>query len=108
MAFDSMACAVDWLDTYRAKSRELVKLYADDATILCGCGGEKSIRGHDELRAYWISRFDEKPAGDLVNLDDLGGNVVALTYRTPVDVVRAVLAFDPSTRLITVQRCGPL
>jgi len=108
MAFDSMACAIDWLDTYRAKSAELVNLYSEHATIFCGCGGEKSISGHDELSAYWISRFDEKPAGDLVNLDDLGGNVVAVTYRTPVDVVRAVLAFDPATRLITVQRCGPL
>ncbi len=107
MAFDSMASAVDWLDTYRAKSPELLNLYSEDAAIFCGCGGDKRLSGRDELQSYWMSRFDEKPAGELIDLDALGEDEVAVTYRTSVDVVQAVLGFDAATGLIKVQRCGP-
>ncbi len=34
MAFDSVASAVDWLDTYRARSSELLNLYSEDAADL--------------------------------------------------------------------------
>ncbi|MGJ5222300.1 nuclear transport factor 2 family protein [Bradyrhizobium oligotrophicum] len=108
MHFDLLARAIDWLDAYRSLSHDVVTMYADDATIFCGCGSEKALTGRMRVQSYWIKRFDEKPAGELVDIDDLGGNVVAVTYRTQADVVRAVLGFDPSTGLITVQRCGPV
>ena len=107
MAFDNVAGAVDWLDTYRARSLELLNLYAEDAAIFCGCGGDRHVSGRQELQSYWVSRFDDKPAGELLDLDALDGGSVAVTYRTPIEIVQAVLAFDTATGLIKVQRCGP-
>jgi len=107
-SFDPMAVAVDWLDAYRARSVSIDDLYTDDAAIMCGCGGEKAVSGPQARKSYWMSRFVEKPAGDLVDLEDRGGDIVAVTYRTPCDVVQAILAIDADSGLITLHRCGPL
>ena len=107
-AFDPLGAAVDWLDAYRARALSILDLYADDATILCGCGGEKQLADPQARRSYWTSRFAEKPATGLVDLEHRGGDVVAITYRTPMDVVQAVLSFDAASGLITLQRCRPL
>ncbi|MGX4804464.1 nuclear transport factor 2 family protein [Bradyrhizobium guangdongense] len=107
-AFDPMASAVDWLDAYRANDLSIDDLYTDDALILCGCGGEKAVSGSQNRKSYWSARFVEKPAGDLIDLSERGGDVVAVTYRTSVDVVQAILSFDAGSGLISLHRCGPL
>ena len=107
-SFDPMGAAVDWLDAYRARALSILDLYADDARILCGCCGGQAPSDAAERRSYWTSRLVEKPAGELVNLEDRGGDTIAITYRTPVETVQAVLAFDTASGLITLHRCGPL
>jgi hypothetical protein len=107
-SFDNMASAIDWLDHYKAKSLELLDLYADDAIIACGCCNAKVLSGRPSFRPYWAERFEQKPAVELIELEDWQVGVVAVTYRTEIDVVRAVLTFDAQTGLIVRQRCGPL
>jgi hypothetical protein len=107
-SFDPMAAAIDWLDAYRVGALSIDDLYVDDASIFCGCGGEKAVSGPEPRKAYWVSRFANKPAGDLIGIEDRGGDVVAVTYRTSCDVVQSVLVFDGSSGLVTLQRCGPL
>ncbi|APG09684.1 ketosteroid isomerase [Bradyrhizobium japonicum] len=69
MSFDPMAAAIDWLDAYRAGDIDaILKMYADDAVVHCGCGGTKTITGKDGLRAYWFDRLRKYPAFDLYNL----------------------------------------
>ncbi|MCA1552425.1 nuclear transport factor 2 family protein [Bradyrhizobium sp. BRP19] len=107
-AFDPMAAAVDWLDAYRAHDLSIDDLYTDDAQILCGCGTEKALSGSQERKPYWRARFVDKPAQDLIDISDRGGDVVTITYRTAVDVVQAILSFDAESGLISLHRCGPL
>ncbi|MGX4770327.1 nuclear transport factor 2 family protein [Bradyrhizobium guangdongense] len=107
-AFDPMAAAVDWLDAYRANDLSIDDLYTEGAPILCGCGTEKVISGSQDRKSYWSSRFVDKPARDLIDLSDRGGDVVAVTYRTAVDVVQAILSFDAESGLISLHRCSPL
>jgi hypothetical protein len=106
--FDNLAAAVDWLDYYRARSLRVLDLYAEDANIICGCRNGKRLNGRPLLRSYWVSRFEEKPALDLIDLEDWRAGIVAVSYRTNIDIVRAILSFDMATGLITHQRCGPL
>ena len=108
VTIDNMASAIDWLDHYIAKSVELLDLYADDAIIACGCGDGKVLSGRPSFRPYWIDRFERKPAVELIELEDWQAGVVAVSYRTEIDVVRSVLTFDDRTGLIVRQRCGPL
>ena len=107
-SFDPMAAAVDWLDAYRANDPAIDFLYAQDATIRCGCGGEKAVFGALGRQAYWASRFIEYPAGALIDLDDRGSNIIGITYRAPREAVQAILSFDADNGLITLHRCGPL
>ncbi|MGX4770332.1 nuclear transport factor 2 family protein [Bradyrhizobium guangdongense] len=107
-AFDLMAAAVDWLDAYRAADLSIDDLYTNDAPILCGSGGEKAVSGPQDRKSYWSGRFVDKPAGDLIDLSDRGGDVVAVTYRTSVDVVQVFLSFVTEAGLISLHRCGPL
>lgn len=108
MAFDNLASAIDWLDFYKAKSLWLLDLYADDAIIACGCGSAKVLSGRPSFHPYWVDRFEQKPAVELIEVDDWQADEVAVSYRTAIDVVRAVLTFDQQTGLIVRQRCGPL
>jgi len=104
----TFAAALNWLDYYKAGSLELLDLYSEDAAITCGCGTRQVLSGRRSLRSYWVDRFEQKPVVDLIDLEDWLAGVVAVSYRTKIDVVRSVLTFDAHTGLIWIQRCGPL
>jgi hypothetical protein len=103
---DLMGVAIDWLDAYRAGDLFIVDLYADDASLQCHCGGEKELRGTDAITAYWRHRLVENPAGDLIDLQWDGSDVV-LDFRVPGGIVQAMLTFDADGSLLR-SRCGPL
>jgi hypothetical protein len=100
-----MAAAIDWLDAYRARSLGIVNLYADDAAIECGCGGQTVLYGRDAITAYWRQRFVEKPAGELHDLQ-LDGTAVVVSYGIADGVVQASLTFDREGHIARSQ-CGP-
>lgn len=107
MSFDPMAVAVDWLDAYRAGDLEtIMELHADDAVVHCGCSGAQTITGREALRAYWIDRLQNFPAG---TLDDLNpsDNGTIISYVTSTGVMSALLAFDAVGR-IKLLDCSPL
>ena len=105
-SFDPMAAAIDWLDAYRAATLDpILDLYADGATLQCGCGGQKVIVGKAAIAEYWRQRFVEKPALDLEDLQP-DGEAVVVSYRTPGGIVQAILNFDEAG-LIERHRCGP-
>ncbi len=102
-----MAVAVDWLDAYRAGDLEtIMELHADDAVVHCGCSGAQTITGREALRAYWIDRLQNFPAG---TLDDLNpsDNGTVISYVTSTGVMSALLAFDAVGR-IKLLDCSPL
>ena len=104
--FDAMAVAVDWLDAYRAaKVDALLDLYDDEASLECGCGGQKVLVGKLALRQYWIKRFAERP---LIELEDIGptSDGIALAYQTSEGLVRVVFSFN-ATGKIARTHCGP-
>jgi ketosteroid isomerase-like protein len=103
---DTMALAVDWLDAYRSAQLDaLLNLYNDEASLECGCGGQKILLGKAALKQYWIQRFAEKSALELEDLQPEGDNV-ALAFYTSEGLVRAVLSFNDLGK-ITRSRCGP-
>jgi hypothetical protein len=97
MAFDPMAVAIDWLDAYRAASISIVDLYADDGSLECGCAST-ALHDRTAITEYWLRRFVEEPAGELMDLQPLGENVV-IRYRVPDGIVRAVLQFDDDGKI---------
>ena len=103
---DLMAIAVDWLDAYRAGDLFVVDCYADGASLQCDCGGKKEMRGTDAITAYWRQRLVETPAGDLIDLQWDGSDVV-LDFRVPGGVVQTMLTFNADGSLLR-SRCGPL
>ena len=103
--FDEMAVAIDWLDAYRAASLSIVDLYADVASLECGCNGELRVVGRDAIARYWRQRFVSKPAGELDDLE-VDGQDVLLRYSGPDGLVRAVLTFNADGK-ISSSRCGP-
>ena len=104
-SFDPMAVAIDWLDAYRAGDLFIVDLYAEDASLRCDCGGEKELRGAGAITAYWQQRLVEEPAGELIDLQWEGSNV-ALDFRVPGGIVKAMLTFNADGSLRR-SRCGP-
>jgi hypothetical protein len=104
-AFDPLAIAIDWLDAYRARSLGIVKLYADDAALECGCGGQTVLYGRDAITAYWRQRFIEKPASELHDLR-LDRNAVVVSYHIPDGIAQASLMFDGAGH-IARSLCGP-
>jgi hypothetical protein len=105
MSFDPMAAVVDWLDAYRSGDLEsILGLYADAATIECGCGGATTINGREALRAYWEQRLRDSPAADLDNLEPARDGV-AVTYVCHGSNIRAGFEFDAAGQ-ITFQKCG--
>src|SRR5689334_17594161 len=104
--FDPMAIAIDWLDAYRAtKLDTILDLYDDEASLECGCGGQKIIVGRAALKEYWIKRFAEAPP---IELDDIQptSDGVALAYQTSEGLVRVVFSFNASGK-IGRTHCGP-
>jgi hypothetical protein len=105
VGFDALAVAVDWLDAYRAARLEaMLDLYDDDASIECGCGGEKILIGKAALKEYWIKRFAEKSA---LELDDIqpAGDGVALAYQSSEGLVRVMFSFNTAGKIARTH-CG--
>jgi ketosteroid isomerase-like protein len=101
-----MAAVIDWLDAYRSGDLEgILGLYADSATIECGCAGATTINGREALRAYWEQRLRDSPAEDLDDLEPARDGV-AVTYVSQGSNVRAEFDFDAAGQ-ITFQKCGP-
>ncbi len=104
--FDAMAVAIDWLDAYRSANLELLlNLYVEDASLECGCGGQKILVGKPALKQYWIQRFAEQPALELEDLQPEGEGV-ALAYHTSGGLVRVAIFFNDAGK-IAQSRCGP-
>ena len=104
---DLMAAVIDWLDAYRAGDLLIiVDCYADDASLRCDCGGRTELLGTDAITSYWHQWLVEKPAGELLDLQWNGSDVV-LDFRVPGGVVQATLTFDADGSLLR-SRCGPL
>jgi ketosteroid isomerase-like protein len=105
-AFDGMAIAIDWLDAYRAaKLDKILDLYDDEASLECGCGGQKILFGKAALREYWIKRFAEQPAIELEDIQPTTDGI-ALAYQTSEGLVRVVFSFDAAGK-IGRTLCGP-
>lgn len=106
LSFDPVAVAIDWLDAYRAGDIEaILALYAEDAVVHCGCGGGKIITSREALRAYWVDRLRNYPAG---KLDDLNPSHdgTTISYITGAGVVRALFTFDAGGRIKELN-CSP-
>lgn len=106
MTFDAMATAIDWLDAYRAGDvQAILRLYADDASIECRCGGTKTITGRGALQAYWEQRLKDYPATELDDLQ-LARDGATVAYVSRAGAVHATLEFDATGRISFLQ-CGP-
>jgi hypothetical protein len=103
---DLMGIAIDWLDAYRAGDLFIVDCYARNASLQCDCQGGKEMRGTEAIGVYWHQRLVEKPAGELIDLQ-LDGRDIVLCFRVPGEIVQATLTFDPDGSLRR-SRCGPL
>ena len=104
-SFDPMAVAIDWLDAYRASSLSIVDMYAEDASLECACDGRKVLVG-GAVAAYWKQRFVKAPAHELEDLQ-FDGDGIAVTFRVPAGIVRAILNFEASGK-IERSRCGTI
>lgn len=104
---DALAIAVDWLDAYRDGDIDaILKMYAEDASIECGCGGAKVVSGLLGISAYWNQRVENYPAGELDDLQPEPEGGATISYVTRGKVVRAVIEFDVNGRIRSL-RCGP-
>lgn len=106
ISFDPMAAAIDWLDAYRAASLpDIISLYDASAAVECSCGGHNVIMGKTAIAAYWCQRFQEKPAGELNDLQ-IDGEKVIVTYQVSSGPVQASLFFAPTGKIARTV-CGP-
>ena len=106
MSFDPMAAAIDWLDAYRASDLEpLLKMFADEAVIECGCCAMTSLAGKRAARAYWRQRFLDCSPSDLTDVQ-LTREGTAISYRARNGVVAANLEFNAKGK-IAFLRIGP-
>ncbi|WP_426425822.1 nuclear transport factor 2 family protein [Bradyrhizobium genosp. A] len=109
MSFDPMAVAIDWLDAYRAGDIEaILEMYAEDAVVHCGCGrcGVKTMASREALRAYWVDRLREHPAGELDDLNRSHNDGTIISYVTNTGVMSALFAFDAAGRIKELN-CNP-
>ena len=104
-SFDPMAAAIDWLEAYRSASLAIVDMYAERCLLECVCNGSTAVHGRAAITEYWQRRFTEKPAGELIDLQPQGDDVV-ITYRVPDGAVQAVLQFDDHGK-VRRSRCSP-
>ncbi|WIW44452.1 nuclear transport factor 2 family protein [Bradyrhizobium sp. 62B] len=103
---DPMTAALDWFEAYRAgKIEAILKMYATDAVIQCGCEGMKTVAGPNGRRAYWINRLERYPASELVNLQPRADGAL-ISYVGPGGVVSAVLQFNADGSIAS-HNCGP-
>ncbi|WP_247972551.1 nuclear transport factor 2 family protein [Bradyrhizobium sp. 195] len=102
----AIAIAIDWLDAYRAGDIEaILEMHAEDAVVHCGCGGVKTITGHEALRAYWIDRLREYPAGTLSDLNPLHEGTI-ISYVINSGVMSALFSFDVTGQIKALD-CSP-
>lgn len=107
MSFDPMAVAIDWLDAYRAGDIEaILEMYTEDAVVHCGCGGAKTITSREALRAYWVARLRDYPAGQLDDLNPSHEGTI-ISYVTSTGVMSALFTFDAAGRIKELN-CSPL
>jgi hypothetical protein len=104
-SFDPMAAAIDWLDAYRAASFSIVDMYSINGALECGCDGSKTIYGRVAMTEYWRHRFDERPAGELIDLRPDGDDII-VSYAVPGEIVQVILQFDNDGKVRRSQ-CGP-
>ncbi|MDH2346830.1 nuclear transport factor 2 family protein [Bradyrhizobium sp. SSUT18] len=107
MPFDPMAVAIDWLDAYRAGDIEaILDMFAEDAVVHCGCCGNGiTIASREALRAYWVDRLREHPAGALDDLNPSDDGTI-ISYVTRTGVMHALFAFDDAGRIKKLD-CNP-
>jgi hypothetical protein len=105
-SFDPIAEAIDWLDAYRATSLSIVEMYAAGGALECSCGDPIAIRGREAITEYWKCRFIEKPAGELLDLQAYGDDIV-VNYEVPGGMVEALLHFDGDGK-IKRSLCWPI
>ena len=104
MSFDSMAAAIDWLDAFRSGDLEsILKMFADDAVVECGCCLAASVANKDDLRAFWQRRLHDCAPLELDDLEPSGEGIL-LTYVMRGGLVAATLDFDPIGRIVSL-RC---
>jgi hypothetical protein len=107
MSFDPMAAAIDWLDAYRSSDLEpLLKMFADNAVIECGCCAMTTLTGKKAARAYWRQRFRDCIPSDLITDVQPTGEGTTISYRARDGVVAAVLEFNSKGK-IAFLRMGP-
>jgi hypothetical protein len=97
--------AMHWLNEYRRNALDpLIRLYDEEATQDCNCGGPKVIAGTEALRAYWIEQFKTHSIRSIVGLhpEDDGES---LSFLTSKGVVRARLHIDERGKILRVE-CG--
>jgi len=105
--YDASAIALDWLDAYTNVSiDQLAAMFSPDATIECGCGGNRRISGTDHIFDYLLHQTIEYPALGLHDIR-MDGDIVALTFRTASGLIWAFLEIADSG-LIASFRCGPM
>ncbi len=68
-------------------------MYADDATIHCGCGGAKTLIGREALRVYWVDRLRRYPAFELAEPSHRAMKLLSRISQSK-GLVSAVLAFN--------------
>jgi len=96
-SFDPIEVACAWLYAYRAASISIVELYAEEASLECGCASD-ALHDRTAITEYWSRRFLQEPAGKLLNIQQLGETVI-IRYRVPDGIVRAVLQFDDEGKI---------
>jgi SnoaL-like domain len=107
MSFDPVAAAIDWLDAYRSSDLEqLLKMFADNAVIECGCCAMTTLTGKKAARAYWRQRFWDCVPFDLITDIQPTGEGATISYRARDGVVAAVLEFNSKGK-IAFLRMGP-
>jgi hypothetical protein len=100
--FDPIGIVVDWLDALKDRRlKDLLALYADDATAAC-CDGGASV-GHRELEDYWRPRLDDAVNGAfeiIALMPEEDG--IWLDYRSyRGEVVRTVFRFREDGKILS-------
>src|ERR1700684_1886374 len=99
MSFDPMAAAIDWLDAYRSSDLEpLLKMFADDAVIECGCCAMTSLTGKKAARAYWRERFLDCTPSALTDVRPTSDGTV-ISYHARDGVVASSLEFNSKGKI---------
>ena len=95
---DHIAIVVDWLDACRRRDLSaLLDLYADGASLECGCGGKALAYGRSALEAYWRPRLSSlvPTAFGLKEIAPIADGVVLDYASYEGEPVRMAFTFSP-------------